>query len=224
MSNDGQRSIEWFRNRLGFFTGSQVGLLMKSGRKDDFSDTAKNYIYQVAAERSMNPMIVDDDNTFSVYLDSVNVETKAMKFGTEQEADARKLYSMLTKRKVVEVGSCRHPTISHFASSPDGIFYDEATGECGCIEIKVPLQSTFMKYKSEIHDNESLLKVKYEYFYQCMAHMMCCEADWTDFVVYNPYQIEPIHIVRILPDKEVFDEMEKRIRLADEIVEELIES
>lgn len=45
---EAQHSIEWFRKRLGNFTGSQVGLLMKKGRTDYFSDTAKTYIYQVA--------------------------------------------------------------------------------------------------------------------------------------------------------------------------------
>lgn len=44
-----QHSIEWFRKRLGNFTGSQIGLLMKKGRSDYFSDTAKTYIYQVAS-------------------------------------------------------------------------------------------------------------------------------------------------------------------------------
>lgn len=78
-----------------------------------------------------------------------------------------------------------------------------------------------MKYKSEVYDNDSLLKVKYEYFYQCMAHMMCCNANWTDFVVYNPFQIEPIHIVRILPDEKVFAEMEKRIKMADDIINQI---
>ena len=36
-----QHSIEWFRKRLGNFTGSQIGLLMKKGKSDYFSDTAK---------------------------------------------------------------------------------------------------------------------------------------------------------------------------------------
>ena len=66
--------------------------------------------------------------------------------------------------------------------------------------------------------------VKFEYFYQCMAHMMCTGAQWTDFVIYNPFQSNPIHIVRILPDEAVFAEMEKRIRVADDIVKELIEA
>ena len=55
-------------------------------------------------------------------------------------------------------------------------------------------------------------------------HMMCTGAQWTDFVIYNPFQSNPIHIVRILPDEAVFAEMEKRIRVADDIVKELIEA
>ncbi len=216
-----QKSLDWYRCRIGNITGSCVGLLMKNGRNDIFNDTAKSYIYQLAAERAMNPNIVNDDVSFTEYLTVINVESRAMRFGTEQEEYARALYSKITGRKIVEVGSCKHQTIQNFASSPDGFFCDEITGEKGCIEIKCPNQNTFMKYKSEVFDNESLLKVKYEYFYQCMAHMMCCGASWTDFVVYNPFQSSPIHIVRIYPDEKVFSEMEKRIRMADDIINQI---
>lgn len=52
-----QRSLTWFRNRVGHITGSKVADLMKSGRKKDevFSDTAKSYLYQIAGERLFNP-------------------------------------------------------------------------------------------------------------------------------------------------------------------------
>ncbi|MCE8825925.1 lambda exonuclease family protein [Bacteroides fragilis] len=220
IENAEQKSLDWYRCRLGNITGSNVGLLMKNGKSGMFSDTAKNYIFQVAAERSMNPEIINDDIAFAEYLSTVNVESKAMRFGTEQESSARDLYSRLTGRHVVEVGSCKHPTIPSFASSPDGIFYDEETGE-GDVEIKCPSQNTFMKYKSDVYDNDSLLQVKYEYFYQCMAHMMCTGAKCCDFVVYNPFQADPIHIVRILPDEKVFAEMEKRIRMADDIINQI---
>jgi hypothetical protein len=122
----------------------------------------------------------------------------------------------------VEVGSCKHPTIPHFASSPDGFYYDENTGIKSCLEIKCPNQATFMRYKNEIYDNASLLSVKYEYFYQCMAHMMCTGAKEVYFIAYNPYQSDPIHIVRILPDEKIFAEMERRIRLANDMIDKII--
>ena len=223
IDNSEQHSIGWFRARHGQITGSCVGLLMKSGRNDYFSETGKSYIYQVAGERDMNPLLIEDDKMFWEYLQQVNVTSKAMQWGTNQEEAARNLYKEITGRCVVEVGSCMHPTIPNFASSPDGYLYDENTGEKLCLEIKCPNQATFMRYKSEIYDNNSLLSVKFEYFYQCMAHMMCTGAQAVDFVVYNPFQADPIHIVRILPDEKVFAEMEKRIRVANDIIDQIID-
>lgn len=63
---EAQHTLEWYRKRLGKITGSRVGDLMKTSRKKDemFGDTAKSYIYQLAAERDMNPAIVEDDELF----------------------------------------------------------------------------------------------------------------------------------------------------------------
>lgn len=79
-----------------------------------------------------------------------------------------------------------------------------------------------MRYRNEICDNESMLRVKYEYYYQCMAHMMCTEASETFFIAYNPFQADPIHIVRIVPDERVFAEMERRVCLANELIDKMI--
>ena len=67
IDNSEQHSTGWFRARHGKITGSCVGLLMKSGRNDYFSETGKSYIYQVAGERGMNPAIVNDDVLFEEY-------------------------------------------------------------------------------------------------------------------------------------------------------------
>lgn len=216
-----QHSLEWYRKRLGKITGSMVGVLMKNGRCGNFSETAKSYIYQLAAERSMNSEIIADDQLFEEYLRQVDISNKAMRWGNEQEANARKLYEKITKRIIVETGSCVHPKIRHFASSPDGYFYDEYTGDKGCIEIKSPTQAVYMRYKDEVKDNETLLRVKPEYFYQCMAHMMCTGAMWTDFIAFCPFQSTPIHIVRILPDEKAFVEIEKRIQMANDIINQI---
>ena len=224
ISNAAQHTPDWYRARLGNITGSQAGLLMKKGRSSYFSDTAMTYIYQLAAERDMNRTIVEDDSLFEEYLYQTDITSRAMRFGTEQEENARRLYQRLTGRRVVEVGSCAHPTIPHFASSPDGYYYNENTGERGCIEIKCPVQSTFMRYKAEVTCGASLLEVKPEYFYQCQAHMMCTGAQWTDFIVYNPFQAHPIHIVRILPDFEEQRKLEERITEANKIISKIVNS
>lgn len=219
VENAAQRTLDWYRVRLGNITGSMVGVLMKAGRTGYFSETAKSYIYQLAAERAMNPKIIEDEYCFSDYLNQVDVTTKAMRFGTEHEKDARELYERLTGHHVLEVSSVRHPSIPHFASSPDG-YYDE-DGYKVCLEIKCPNQATFMKYREEVTDGDTLLRVKPEYYYQCMAHMMVTGGDETHFVTYCPFQLHPIHIIRVSPNQHVFDEMEKRIRMANDLIEQI---
>lgn len=220
---EAQRTIEWYRKRLGKITGSELWKLMGKGRNKDemFSETAKTYIFQLAAERDMNPAVVNDDVLFEEYLNQTDITSKAMRWGTEQESNARRLYEKITCRRIVDVGSCLHPEINYFASSPDG-FYCSDEGEKGCLEIKCTGQAAYMKYKSEIKDNATLLLTESKYFFQCQAHMMCLKADWCDFVIYNPFQNHPIHIVRIHPDDSCFKAIKMKVEAANSMIERLI--
>ena len=76
IDNAAQHTIAWFRARHGNITGSNVGLLMKSGRTDIFSETGKSYIYQIASERAMNPAIVNDDSQVAEYLKQTEVTSR----------------------------------------------------------------------------------------------------------------------------------------------------
>lgn len=213
-----QHSISWYRDRLGFITGSKVGVLMKSGRakNDTFSTTAKTYLYQVAGERALNPAIVNDDEMLKFYIEQTTSQSKAMRFGSEQEENARALYSDISKHDVKEVGLCHHKAIPYLASSPDGITIDD--GVLGCIEIKCPALSTYTQYVAEIADNESLKRVNPDYFYQCMNHMACTDAQFCDFIAYCPFVENPIHIVRIKRDEAEIALIEERVALAEEII------
>jgi len=218
-----QHSLGWFRSRLGNFTGSQVGDLMQGGRKKGelFGQTAMSYIYSVAATRYMNNKIVEDDALFQDYLDVVNVSSRAMEWGTMQEVNARALYAKIKGARVKERGLAEHPSIPFFASSPDGYVEKDKDGLSGCVEIKCPSQSTYMRYRAEVSDNDTLKAANKNYYYQCQAHMMCCDADYTDFVAYCPFQAQPIHIVRITPCKEDCDAIEERINKANDFIETL---
>ncbi len=215
-----QRTLDWYRARLGYITGSQVGSLMKSGRAKDkvFSDTALTYLYQLAGERSLNPEIVKDDSMFSFYIDQTTSTSKAMRFGTEQEENARTMYIQITGREVKEVGLCKHPNISCLASSPDGITHDGE--DLGCLEIKCPTLSTYSKYVAEIHDNETLKKVNPDYYYQCQNHMACTNAVFCDFVAFCPFVDNPIHIVRITRDDDDISHILERVVLAETIIKD----
>lgn len=215
-----QHSLGWYRARLGNITGSRVGDLMVSSRKKDevFGGTAMTYIYQIAAERSMNKNIVDNDDAFETYLDCVTVTTKAMQWGTDMEEEARSLFAKLNGLTITETGSVHHPTIPHFASSPDGMIAGETLG---CIEIKCPNQNTFMQYTAEIIDAESLKKVKPIYYWQCMSHMMCTGAQYVYFIWYNPFQAKPIHYIKLEPDADAFSQIRERVTLANELIDNL---
>ncbi len=214
-----QRTPDWFRARLGNFTGSTVWKLTKRDRKGGFSDTAMSYIYQVAAERDLNPKVLDDEEWFRKYLDETSVETKAMRLGTEYEGYARVAYSNATKAMVAEAPSVRHPEIGHFASSPDGIVM-EGGEPVGCIEIKCPGQDNFMRYRDRIKDAAGLKAERPEYYYQCQAHMMCTGTGWCDFVAYFIYMRHPLHWVRIPRDDEAVELLERSIAMAEDCIKE----
>lgn len=223
MNNAAQHTLDWYRARLGYITGSEVGLIMKAGKGKTFSDTAETYLYSVAGDRMLNPLVVEDDELFEEYLKITNVSSKAMKWGNDQESNARNLYSKITGQRMVEVGSCRHLTIPYFASSPDGFFYDEDTGEKKCLEIKCLSKEKYMKYYHVVNCADDLKSINSQYFYQCHAHMMVTGASSTDFVVYNPFQQKPILITTIEKDEAIANLIAERVRLGNEFIKDIVE-
>lgn len=216
-----QRSAGWFKARLGNFTGSQVGNLMALSREKGkiFGKAAEHYIDQVAGERLINPVYIEDDDLFIQYLDYASISTKGMRWGQEQEDAARQLYAEMTGNQVHEVSSCKHDTIPHFAASPDAIIYNRDGKPFRCLEIKCPKIATFMKY-TKIKDGATLKSAEPMYYWQVMAEMECTGAQTTDFVAYNPWLIDPIHIARIERDEDAINALRERVKLANEYIKE----
>ncbi len=216
-----QRSAGWFKARLGNFTGSQVGNLMTSAREKGkvFGKTAEHYIDQIAGERLINPVYVDDDELFRQYLEYASISTKDMRWGQEQEGAARELYAKMTGNQVHEVSSCKHDAIPHFAASPDAIIYNRDGSPFRCLEIKCPKIATFMKYLC-ITDGASLKAAEPMYYWQVMAEMECTGAQSTDFVAYNPWLVNPIHVATIERDEEAINALKERVQLANELIKE----
>lgn len=204
-----QRSIEWFRSRLGLITGSSVGKIMSKGRNAEFSQSALSYIESVAAEKSLADYIRNDDDNLQVYLDEVNITSKAMRIGAQREYEAKDLYGEITGLQVLETGLVTHPDIDGFGSSPDGL-----VGPDGVLEIKCPTPAVYMGYAVHVNDPESLKRMNADYYWQCLAHMAVTGRDWCDFAVYCPYMARPIHIVRIPRDEDAVSELTARVRLA----------
>lgn len=212
-----QRTIGWYRDRLGKITGSQVGELIGKGKGTPFTQKGMTYLMGVAAERMIPSAIVEDDDFFSEYLDEVNVTSKAMRIGTQREQDARELYESVTGNAVTEVPSIEHPEIRNFASSPDGTVCD---GD-GAVEIKCPTPTKYMEYLTQVTTPEQLKKFNPTYYWQCIAHMAVTGARWCDFTVYCPYSVKPLHLVPIERDEAEIEKLEARVKEALDVVDEL---
>lgn len=228
MITDGieQRSISWFRSRVGFLTGSKIADIMKSGRKKDeiFSETAKTYLFQVAGERLFNPTFLNDDGIFQDYIDQVSVNTKAMQWGADQEDAAKSLWMQMNfpEGEIVELSSCKHDTIPYFAASPDGAIYGRDGEDLKIIEVKCPNINTYMKYRTLIHDAASLKEVEPKYYWQMMAEMSCTGATSGIFITYCPWLSKPIHWAEIERNGDDVMLMEARVMLANEFIDEII--
>ena len=79
-----------------------------------------------------------------------------------------------------------------------------------------------MKYKAEISSNETLLDVEPKYFYQVQAQLMVTGYADADFVCFCPFLKNPIHIVRIIADREVHEKMAFRISEAEKIINNIL--
>lgn len=221
-----QRSLDWYRARLGCITGSRVADIMKGGRRkeDVFSQTAKAYLYQLAGERLLNETFVNDDDVFGDYVRQTSATTKAMQWGIDHEDAAKQLYMQIymPEKELWETGSCAHPTIEHFAASPDGIVRDfNGCGGIGVLEVKCPTVGTFMQYFAEIRDAATLKAVKPEYYWQMQAEMDCVDACGGVFIAYCPWLTRPLHTAHIVRVEADIESMEQRVRLANEFIENI---
>ena len=217
-----QNSIRWMKDRLGSFNGSAIGDLMTSGRKKDelFGQTALTYIYSIASERDLLKAYLEDDYLWEVYQEQVSFSNKYTDFGHEQEPIAIELYEKVTGRQCEETERVLHPTIPHYAASPDRFAYDGK--DRIVVEVKSPTPKVYMKYRHEIKDNETLKAVEPRYYYQVQAELHVSGCKEADFVCFCPFLNHPIHIVRITADEQVQKDIEHRISEAEKIIESIL--
>lgn len=214
-----QHSLDWYRARLGKFTGSQVGRLMKSGRGKDeyFGKDAISYITEVVAERMLNPSVVMIDELFEEYLLQTTASSKTLAWGNDQEMNAKGLYAKLRKVKITSCGAVE--LSPWFASSPDGLVLESN----GCVEVKCPTPKVHVEYMVNVHNAEDLKKVRPEYYWQVVAHMAVTGAEWCDWMSYCPFSRKPLHVVRINRDQEAESQLHERIDAAEMMAQEMIE-
>ena len=210
-----QHSLDWYRVRLGRFTGSQVGRLMKRGRAkaDTFSKDGASYIAEVVAEQLLNPAVIQIDEMFEEYLTQTTATSKAMAWGNDQEMNARGLYASKYGFKVTSCGCIQYGKM--FGDSPDGLLLDKD----GVIEIKCPSNKQHTVYMAQVREGEDLKRVNSEYYWQVMAHLLVTDAAFCDRMSYCPFNSKPLHVARIERDEDAIAQLRERIELAVQIAD-----
>lgn len=158
-----QGSDGWLYDRLGHLTSSGAIDAISMLKNGNESVARKKYKVQVITERLTG---IPRDS----YLDRLRI----IKWGREQEENARLAYEFITGNKVDEVGFIKHHSIENLGASPDGLILSD-----GLVEFKCPESTTHIDY---------ILtgKVPEEYIPQMLDQLLVTERDWCDFVSYDP--------------------------------------
>lgn len=158
-----QGTQEWLFDRLGHMTSSgaiDAISFLKNGKE---SAARKKYKVQVVTERLTG-----------IPRDSYLERLRIIKWGKEQEENARLAYEFVTGNEVTEVGFIKHSTIKNLGASPDGLILKN-----GLVEFKCPESTTHIDYilAGVVPD---------EYKPQMLDQLLVTERDWCDFVSYDP--------------------------------------
>ena len=176
-----QGSEEWLKARCGIPTSSNFDKIVTT--KGEPSKQREKYLYRLAVER----ITKRSEETY---------QSEAMLKGKELEEEARKLYEMVNKVKVKQVGFCLEEKPG-YGCSPDGII-----GKTGMLEVKCPLGSTHVSY---------LLTggLVMDYWQQLQGQLLVTGNLWVDVMSYFP-GMKPL-IVRVKRDKKFIEVLDNEL-------------
>lgn len=169
-----QTSEEWIRLRLGIPTASNFDQIMTPA-KMQLSKSADKLIARLIGEK-LSPFLPDRAESYA---------SRAMQWGQETEAEARRFYEMEKNCTVTNGGFCTTDD-EKLGCSPDGLIGDD-----GCIEIKCPEPGTHVGYllAGTLPD---------EYKPQVHGHLIVTNRKYCDFLSYA-IGLPPL-LVRVEPD------------------------
>ena len=189
-----QRTEEWYEVRLGKVGASEIAKIINKKKDGSPYQQEEDLLIQKVTERLTGKRT-------DTYIN------QAMQNGIDREPDARKLYELVTKNKVEEVGFIPHPTIAMSGCSPDGIVFNKANLPTYVLEIKSPSDTTHTKTLMD-------KKLPSQYKPQVQFQMACTGAIKVDFVSYNP-NFEPkqqMVLVEVARDNEYIEKMEASLK------------
>lgn len=197
-----QGSDEWYNQRRGLLTASEMKLLVTPTLKIASNEKERTHLYELLAQRITGytePQYIND----------------AMLRGHEDEIYARELYSQ-KYNPVTEMGFMTNDKWGFtIGFSPDGL-----VGNDGFIEIK----SRAQKFQTQtILENE----VPKEHVMQIQTGLLVSERKWCDYISYCGGM--PMFVLRVFPDEKIQEAIieaskvfEEKLRGAQEKYEAII--
>lgn len=220
-----QRTNEWYIQRLGMFTSSKFGKLLNTKRGGvGFGDTAMAYIYEVASERQLKKQFLNGDG-FELYLSRTEKKSKSLQWGNDYEDMARETFENIIGVTVQKSEFIR--INDYMGGSPDGrrVAIGENSEIIGLIpvEIKCPYNpATYSMYQHKIKTGRDLLDVDKDYYCQCMGHIIGSDSAYCDFVAFDFMSKNPVLYVDVQRDDDIIGQLLYRGKMANELVEEII--
>ena len=162
-----QGSPEWKAARAGKVTASKIKDLMATIKSGE-SASRRDYRTQIVTE------ILTQEPAADIF------QSAEMKWGIDQEPNARLAFEREKGVMVATVGFVLHPTIERAGSSPDGLIgWDGENEPDAIVQFKCPKSSTHLNYIMEG-------KVPTDYQPQMLWEMACTGAKGCWFVSYDP--------------------------------------
>lgn len=196
-----QRSEAWFNIRKGKITSSEIHKIMG---KDSLSETAKTYLLDKVSE------------TLGGF--AALAAGPALEWGTELEETAIEIYSGVRNVAVEKASFIAYN--DHYGGSPDGLVAPD-----GILEVKCPYNSTNHFKHGLIKSDADFKKAKPDYYYQCISNMVCANAQWCDFISFDP-RVKPeysMYVYRLHRNEEEVKTMLERVETAANYMGELKE-
>lgn len=206
-----QRSQAWFEARKGKITSSEIHKIMGSGKKEEtLTEVAKTYLLEKVAEILGGAPILSHP---------VGSKPAALEWGTELEPAAVEHYA---QQSGLEVAKASFMVVNeHYGGSPDGL-----VAPSGIIEVKCPYSTANHFKYALIKTDADLKKIAPQYYYQCVSNMICANADWCDFISYDPrvHEDYSMFVYRVFKKQEDVDQIFSRLEVAIEYMRQLQET
>lgn len=193
MNNIEQRSQEWYNERKGRFTGSQIHKLM--GVRG-LGQNGETYIFEVV----YNSLFDDLEENFTSY---------DMQVGVEREPLAFKKLSQILGQRFIKIEKCGFfPYLEYAGASPDGV------SEKAVIEIKCPKANTFFNV---VRSNY----VDPKYYDQMQMEMLAANKELCYYFNYfiDTNGKEFWHLIEVKRDEKRINEIKDRLILANALAE-----